>query len=79
MYAAAPTARGSYDEPPSFDVLTSSTLSHEATMETKPSTNNEPKADALPDLPVPPDDASAVKGGLTCATGKHIKTGIITC
>jgi hypothetical protein len=48
-------------------------------METKPSTNNEPKADALPDLPVPPDDASAVKGGLTCATGKHIKTGIITC
>ena len=42
-------------------------------METKPTKNNEPKAEALPDLPVPADQAGDVKGGtLICANGQHI-------
>ena len=41
-------------------------------METKPTKNNEPKAEALLDLPVPPVQAGDVKGGQSCATGKHI-------
>jgi len=40
-------------------------------METKPTKNTEPKAEALPDLPLPPEQAGDVKGGF-CATGKHI-------
>jgi hypothetical protein len=46
-------------------------------METKPTKSNEPKAEALPDLPVLPDQAGDVKGGQPCATGKHIPTGKI--
>jgi hypothetical protein len=46
-------------------------------METKPTKNNEPTAEALPDLPVPPDQAGDVKGGKPCATGKHIPVGTI--
>jgi hypothetical protein len=47
-------------------------------METKPTKNNEPKAEALPDLPVPPDQAGDVKGGtLICATGHHYPAATI--
>ena len=47
-------------------------------METKPTKNNEPKAEALPDLPLPPDQAGDVKGG-TCAKGQHIPMVKIIC
>ena len=34
-------------------------------MKRKPAKNPDPNAQAVPDLPVPPDQATDVKGGLT--------------